>query len=165
MRSLIRSTFDQKCFQSSNLDLSSAHLTIRGQILKIRMNSTILLVDDNAIQAATRKAILERTGCQVILASDGESALETLSNSDFTSTHTVRLIVTDHLMPGMNGPELVREVRRRGFNVPILVLSGLPDAETEYEDMNVAFRLKPFAPDSLIALVQELLCSRMPRSA
>jgi DNA-binding NtrC family response regulator len=129
------------------------------------MNSTLLLVDDDAIQAVTRKAILERTGCQVILASDGEAALEILSNSEFTSTHALRLIVTDHLMPGMNGPQLVQEVRSRGFNIPILVLSGLPDAETEYEEMDVEFRLKPFAPDSLIALVRELLCNRMPRSA
>jgi CheY-like chemotaxis protein len=129
------------------------------------MNPTILLVDDNAIQAATRRAILERTGCRVSLAPDGQSALDMLSGSVNDSSCTICLIVTDHLMPGMNGPELVREVRRQGFNMPIIVLSGLPDADTAYEDLDISFRLKPFAPDSLIALARQLLRECMPRTA
>jgi DNA-binding NtrC family response regulator len=129
------------------------------------MNSTILLVDDNAIQAATRKAILERAGFRVTVAADAYAALELLADPELRQIHPIRLTVTDHLMPSMNGLQLVEEVRRRGFDFPIIVLSGLPDVESAYEDLEVAFRLKPFPPDSLIALARELLCQRMPRTA
>ena len=127
------------------------------------MNSAILLVDDNAIQATTRKAILERASRTVMVATDGQAAINLLAKVE--PPHSIALIVTDHLMPGMNGPELVREVRRSGLTMPIVVLSGLPDAESAYEGLDVTFRLKPFPPDSLIALVQDLLGQRMPRTA
>jgi CheY-like chemotaxis protein len=125
------------------------------------MTSRILLVDDNHIQAATRRAILQRSGREVCLALQGQEALELLAD---TSTN-IGLIITDHLMPVMNGPEFIAEVRQRGFTLPVVVLSGLPDAESAYEGMDVVFRLKPCDPDSLIRLAQELLGGRMRRSA
>jgi CheY-like chemotaxis protein len=127
------------------------------------MTSRILLVDDNHIQSATRRAILEGCGRDVNIAQQGQQALELLNQPD--ATPAIGLIITDHLMPVMSGPEFVAEVRRRGFTLPIIVLSGLPDAESNYEGLDVIFRLKPFDPDSLIRLVQELLGECMRRSA
>jgi CheY-like chemotaxis protein len=115
----------------------------------------ILLVDDNPVQASTRKIILERTGSLVRVATSGIDALSILS--DPAQLQGTRLMITDHLMPGMNGPELVRTLRDRDVNLPILVLSGLPDAELQYEGMDIVFRLKPFHPDALISLVHDLL--------
>src|ERR1700683_2388428 len=125
------------------------------------MTSRILLVDDNHIQSATRRAILEVSGREVCIALEGKRALELLNDPE----NSIGLIVTDHLMPVMSGPEFVAEVRRRGFALPVVVLSGLPGAEFEYEGLDVVFRLQPFDPDSLILLVQELLGERMRRSA
>jgi DNA-binding NtrC family response regulator len=125
------------------------------------MTSRILLVDDNRIQSATRRAILEVSGREVCIALEGTQALALLDDPE----NSIRLIVTDHLMPVMSGPEFVAEVRRRGFTLPVIVLSGLPDAESAYEGLNVVFRLKPLEPDSLIRLVQELLGECMRRSA
>ena len=125
------------------------------------MTSRILLVDDNHIQSATRRAILEVSGREVCIALEGKQALELLNNPE----NAIGLIVTDHLMPVMSGPEFVAEVRRRGFTLPVVVLSGLPDAESAYEGLNVVFRLKPCDPESLIRLVQELLGECMRRSA
>jgi FixJ family two-component response regulator len=68
-------------------------------------------------------------------------------------------------MPVMGGPEFVTELRRRGHTLPVIVLSGLPDAETAYQGLDVVFRLKPFDPESLIRLIQDLLCECMRRSA
>jgi CheY-like chemotaxis protein len=127
------------------------------------MSSVILLVDDDAIQGITRKAILEQTGKRVVVAPSGQAALDLLSSAEMK--HTIGLIVTDHLMPEMNGPELVLEIRRRGCEAPIVVLSGLPGAEKAYEDMNVNFRLKPCPPAALISLVWEMLCKPMSRTA
>jgi CheY-like chemotaxis protein len=127
------------------------------------MTSRILLVDDNHLQSATRRAILEGRGRDVCIAPHGEQALELLEQAE--TSQAIGLIITDHLMPVMSGPEFVAEMRRRGFTLPVIVLSGLPGAESEYEGLDVVFRLKPFDPDSLILLVQELLGEPMRRSA
>jgi CheY-like chemotaxis protein len=127
------------------------------------MSVRILLVDDNHIQSTTRRAILEGAGWEVGLAHEGQEALELLSEPGTGSPFG--LVITDHLMPVMSGPEFVTELRRRGYTLPVIVLSGLPDAEAAYQGLNVVFRPKPFDPDSLIRLVQDLLGECMRRSA
>ena len=127
------------------------------------MSRQILLVDDNAIQATTRRIILEKTGCSIKVSSSAAEALEYLSDpARLTSTG---LIITDHLMPQMNGPELVSLLRDQDVDLPIVVLSGLPDAEQQYDGLNVIFRLKPFPPDSLIELVHEIFQDPLTRTA
>ena len=127
------------------------------------MSSEILLVDDNGIQAATRKAILMRAGRSVSLACDGSEALAMLEEPE--AARRVRLVVTDHLMPGMNGPAFVAQLRLRFPDLPVLVLSGLAEAEDEYADLDVTFRVKPFPPDQLLMLVRSLLNEPMSRTA
>ncbi len=127
------------------------------------MTSRILLVDDNYLQSATRRAILESCGREVLIATNGQHALEFLDDRE--ASNAIGLVVTDHLMPIMGGPEFVAELRGRGYTLPVVVLSGLPDAEAAYAGLDVVFRLKPCDPDSLIQLVQELLGDCMRRSA
>jgi DNA-binding NtrC family response regulator len=127
------------------------------------MSVRILLVDDNDIQSATRRAILECAGREVCIASQGQQALELLDEPG--TGPPIGLVITDHLMPVMSGPEFVAELRRRGYTLPVVVLSGLPDADAAYQGMNVVFRPKPFDPDSLIRLVHDLLGDCMRRSA
>ena len=127
------------------------------------MTVRILLVDDNHIQSATRRAILEGCGREICIALQGQQALELLNDAE--SSNPIRLVITDHLMPVMSGPEFVAELRRQGHTLPVIVLSGLPDAESAYSGLDVVFRLKPFDPESLIRLVEELLGDRMRRSA
>ncbi len=122
----------------------------------------ILLLDDDAVQGATRKSILDRAGHLAVVLSHGMEALNFLQSSE---GYSVRMVVTDHLMPGMNGPEFVRALRKAGYVFPILVLSGYPDAEDEYKSLDVAFRVKPFPPEQLIAIVQYLLSSLERRTA
>jgi CheY-like chemotaxis protein len=127
------------------------------------MSARILLVDDNHIQSATRRAILEGAGREVCIAQQGQEALQRLSDPEISPS--VGLVITDHLMPVMSGPEFVAELRGRGFIMPVIVLSGLPDADAAYQGLDVVFRLKPFDPDSLIRLVQDLLGDCMRRTA
>jgi DNA-binding response OmpR family regulator len=49
--------------------------------------------------------------------------------------------------------------------LPVVVLSGLADAEDEYQDLDVIFRMKPFPPDELLALVRSLLTQPIGRTA
>ncbi len=123
----------------------------------------ILLVDDNLIQATTRRIILEKTGSSIKMAASAQEALDFLADPSHIAT--TGLMITDHLMPNMNGPEMVRRLREQGLDLPVIVLSGLPDAETQYEGLNVMFRLKPFPPDSLIELVHEIFQDPLTRTA
>lgn len=127
------------------------------------MIADILLVDDNCIQATTRKAILARSGRSVAVAGNGHQALMMLEQAG--SVRPVGLVVTDHLMPGMNGPEFIQQVRLSFPDLPVLVLSGLADAEDAYQDLDVIFRVKPFPPDELLGLVRSLLSQPIGRTA
>jgi DNA-binding response OmpR family regulator len=127
------------------------------------MSERILLVDDNHLQSSTRRAILEASGWGVCIGTNGQQALELLGDTE--TSKSIRLVITDHLMPVMTGREFVGELRRRGFTLPVVVLSGFLDAETCYEGLNVVFRLKPFNPVSLIQLVRDLCSESMRRTA
>lgn len=119
------------------------------------MQATILLIDDNAVQAATRQAILKRAGFFVIAVLSPERALEQYRNQEYPAR--INLIITDHIMPGMTGAEFVKAVRSFDPRVPVLVISGLLEAEDEYHDLGVHFRLKPLLPDDLLASTHRLI--------
>jgi CheY-like chemotaxis protein len=129
--------------------------------MTLRMNqpisisaSTVLLVDDNAIQAATRQTILKRAGYSVQTALNPARALEMLQREMISD---VGAVITDHIMPGMNGAEFVRELRKTMPSLPVIVISGMEEAEDEYEELDVRFLLKPLPPDQLIANVRDVL--------
>jgi CheY-like chemotaxis protein len=127
------------------------------------MPDTLLLIDDNAIQAATRQTILKRAGYFVIAALNPQRALEQFQTGEYPPD--VQLVITDHIMPGMSGADFVRELRKLFPKLPVLVISGLEEAEAEYEGMNVLFRLKPLLPDHLLASVQSLIHSHQAEPA
>jgi DNA-binding response OmpR family regulator len=110
----------------------------------------ILLIDDNALQLKVRETVLRQAGLQVSVATTAESALATLR----ALGRQIGLVITDHLMPGCSGSDLVHQLRAFNTWVPVIVLSGLPEAEPEYLGLNVSFRAKPFPPLQLIELVR-----------
>jgi CheY-like chemotaxis protein len=132
--------------------LAQQHNLLHG---KERMSATILLIDDNAVQAATRQTILKRAGYFVIAVLSPQRALEQLRNNDFPES--IDLILTDHLMPAMTGSEFVSQLREFQPNIPVLVISGMAEAEDEYRDLGAEFRLKPLLPDNLLASVHRLI--------
>ena len=119
------------------------------------MPHTLLLIDDNAIQAATRQTILKRAGYFVFAVLSPERALEQLRNNDYPGT--IDLVITDHIMPGMNGAEFVTRLREFAPDLPVLVISGLAEAEDEYSALDVNFRMKPLLPENLLSTVHALL--------
>jgi len=119
------------------------------------MTSNLLLIDDNAVQAATRQTILKRAGYFVIAALNPERALEQIQCGEFPVE--INLVITDHLMPGMSGSRFVVELRRTHPKLPVLVISGLEEAEREYAGLNVTFRQKPLMPDQLLETVRSMV--------
>jgi len=118
--------------------------------------SQVLLVDDSPIQLDIRETILRNAGFRVAIATSAESALVLLR----TASQHVGVVVTDHIMPGTSGVEFVRRLRASDEQMPVIVLSGLPDAELEYEGLDVAFRMKPLPPAELIELVRQRMKSQ-----
>lgn len=116
---------------------------------------TILLIDDNAVQAATRQTILKRAGYDVISVLSPQEALQEFQRNH--ASGAIDLVITDHLMPGMNGSTFVAELRKHSPTLPVLVISGMEEAEEEYAGLNVVFRLKPLLPDNLLASVHTLI--------
>jgi CheY-like chemotaxis protein len=127
-------------------------------VLPENVVATILLIDDNAIQAATRQTILRRAGYFVIAALSPARALEQFRQHEFPGA--IDLVLTDHIMPGMNGSEFVTKLREFSPDVPVLVISGMAEAEETYRGLNVMFRLKPLLPDNLLASVKKLVSSK-----
>ena len=128
------------------------------QQLTLRTASTILLVDDNAIQAVSRQTILRRAGYFVIAALNPGRALEQFHSDEFPTE--ISAVITDHIMPCMNGSEFVTRLREFAPDIPVLVISGMAEAEDEYKNLSVDFRLKPLLPDNLLASVHHLLESK-----
>jgi len=119
------------------------------------MINQVLLLDDNAAQLTMREMVLRKGGIECHVATTALSALALLRGAPGQSK--IGCVVTDHLMPGMDGVEFVRQLRSFNQEIPVIVISGLPDADREYAGLNIIFRLKPCEPEDLIALVQSTL--------
>ena len=117
-----------------------------------------LLLDDNIAQLTVRELVLRKAEIESHVATKGQSALAFLRSEPGLAK--IGVVITDHLMPDMDGVEFVRELRSFNKELPVIVISGLPDADSEYAGLNVIFRVKPCDPEDLITLVKSALDHR-----
>ena len=115
----------------------------------------ILVVDDErAVRESLRRA-LELEGYEIELADDGAQALERLRSEPEPDA-----MVLDVLMPGVDGLEVSRTVRRNGSKLPILMLTARTQVEDRVEGLDAGaddYLTKPFALEELLARVRALL--------
>jgi two-component system, OmpR family, response regulator MprA len=115
----------------------------------------ILVVDDErAVRESLRRA-LELEGYEIELAEDGAQALERLGSDPEPDA-----MVLDVLMPGVDGLEVSRTVRRNGSKLPILMLTARTQVEDRVEGLDAGaddYLTKPFALEELLARVRALL--------
>ncbi len=119
-------------------------------------SAMILVVEDEPVVRAMTRRSLEKAGYLVLEAADGRHALALMN----TEPGRVSLIVTDVVMAGLNGGELVRTLRASHPSVPVIYMSGYPGDDVERRGLvpeGAIFLQKPFTPDSLVAKVRELL--------
>jgi two-component system response regulator MprA len=120
----------------------------------------ILVVDDErAVRDSLRRA-LELQGYEVELASGGAEALELLSENGQPD-----VIVLDILMPGVDGLEVCRQLRRRGSGVPVLMLTARDAVGDRVEGLDAGaddYVVKPFALEELLARIRALLRRTLP---
>jgi CheY-like chemotaxis protein len=114
------------------------------------MGPTILVVDDEAIARAYMERALKQEGYKVILASDGEEALRTLT----TTNQKIAMIITDLVMPGMGGHAFAIEVAQLSSPPPLLYISAYEKPQGE---MAKRFLQKPFSIAELTTAVRQML--------
>ena len=110
---------------------------------------TALLVDDEDLVRMVTADMLSDLGYAVIEVASGEEALRLI-----TSGARFDLLVTDHLMPGISGTDLAREIRSAKLDTPVLLVSGY--AESEGVDPDLLRLTKPFRKDDLAARLAQL---------
>lgn len=118
----------------------------------------ILVIDDNPMQLSVREAVLRDAGFSVVTAESAEQALTFLRDSKASAG--LRVILTDHVLPGAMGDAFVRELRDFSPCVPVLVITGMDEAEPQYAGLGVTFLHKPCAPEDLIAEVRKAVTRR-----
>lgn len=110
----------------------------------------VLVIDDNPVQLSIREAVLRDAGFVVSIATTGPGALALLK----TATTPFHVIVTDHVMPKVSGADFVRSLRKIDPRIPVLVVTGMPDIESDYDGLDVVVKQKPLPPQELIDLVK-----------
>ena len=111
----------------------------------------ILVVEDDAAIRESVAAVLELDGYHVRTAADGAEALWAME------AQTPSLVILDLVMPGLDGPAFAAEVRSRGLDPPILVMSASHDPERAAREIGADGAMaKPFNINDLLAKVEQL---------
>lgn len=120
-------------------------------------DGTLLLVDDDDAVRRVLARMLRGSGYLVHDYSSGESAVE------FVRCHAgpIDLLVTDTVLPGMNGVEAAEAIRRLRPTLPVLQMSGYTQGQVRPEDADCTFHFiaKPFRGDQLVRCVRAIIGS------
>jgi CheY-like chemotaxis protein len=132
--------------------------TLSGQRSRFRLQSmmySILLVDDEPEILAAWRLILESEGYEVSCASNGAEALACVI------AHVPDLVVTDWMMPIMDGAELCRRLKAMplSVNVPILVHTAVPPSDSDAQYCSACL-LKPSGADLFLTTIAQLCAPR-----
>ena len=114
----------------------------------------VLVVDDEPVVGDAVRLVLEDAGLRVARARDGESAL---AHPAFAEC---RMVLCDVLLPGMSGLDVLRAMRERRPNLPIVIITGYATAGTADRTLEAgasAFLAKPFDDRELLELVRRVL--------
>jgi signal transduction histidine kinase/CheY-like chemotaxis protein len=117
-------------------------------------NKIIMLADDEEMLSDILGEMLETYGYYVVKVKSSEEVIQVL-----TEEIKVDLLIIDYNMPQMNGLECVAELRKRNFNMPVILSSGslsFEDADLEKVKINSKL-LKPYEFETMLKTIQELL--------
>jgi CheY-like chemotaxis protein len=120
----------------------------------------ILVVDDEAEVRDVIKLQLEQKGLHVLEAVDGQNAIDILKSGD--NMVNVGVILCDIRMPKVNGVECIQFLREQAPGIPIVVVTGYPDAElaTDLLEKGVKeYLVKPVQKEKLLAVVEEQIAA------
>jgi CheY-like chemotaxis protein len=113
--------------------------------------ATTLVVDDESMVRMLVRRMLEPEVCAVVEAEDGESALRLIEQGQ----PQIDVVLTDLVMPGIDGFDLVTVLSRHRPDLPVVCMSGFASASRD--QLTVPFVAKPFSLESLRAAVEPVL--------
>ena len=155
-----------KPFTPSNLldAMENPHGTLNREVNHINnfnkkdlfKNISILVVEDNIVNQDIAKNLLEKVGCKVSLAGNGQDAVNALRQSDFD------LVFMDIQMPVLDGFEATKEIRKFNTHVPIIAMTAHAmneDHEKSLESGMNAHITKPVKTETLYSTIQEYIHS------
>ncbi len=118
----------------------------------------VLLVEDEDTVRAVAQRALARQGFEVVTAADGEEGFETLTREIAAGTE-FDIVVSDVVMPGMDGPAMAREIRKERPALPVLFMSGYAEEQLrrDIDIPNMHFLAKPFSVAQIVAAVEDVL--------
>jgi two-component system cell cycle sensor histidine kinase/response regulator CckA len=129
---------------------------VRARAADLTGQGTILLVEDEeGLRALNARGLISR-GYTVLEAANGVEAMAVLEKNG----NTVDLVVSDVVMPEMDGPTLLKEMRQRNPELKIIFVSGYAEEAFEKslpENEQFAFLPKPFTLKQLVAAVKETM--------
>jgi CheY-like chemotaxis protein len=127
----------------------------------VAIQRSILIVDDEFGLAEMLREMLGEKGYDVCLASNGQLALEIMGE------RTVDLVITDVMMPVMDGPELSTAVRRSEIHrhIPIVLMTSLPSPPGDASGLYDAILRKPFTPELLLSTIDACFSMSGPHPA
>lgn len=116
---------------------------------------TILVVEDDPLQAFLTMAVLGRQLGEVRRATDAADALCLVEQPEFASK--LGMVISGHDTQGISGPAFVAELHTRMPRLPVLVLGNREAEPGKYTDQPVAFLRRPFAPEKMLSMTREML--------
>ena len=119
------------------------------------MAKRVLVVDDDPTQRRLIQAVLEREGFGVSQADGGDSAIDQL-----ISGVSPDVVILDLVMPGTPGIEVLKDMRARGFDMPVIVLTATGGVDTVVKAMQAGaqdFFIKPASPERIVISIQNAL--------
>jgi DNA-binding NtrC family response regulator len=125
------------------------HGNFPGGQLKSVMTGSILIVDDDPVQRRLLEAAVTKFGHSAIVTDGGEAGLEAL---DGPGARDVSAVILDLVMPGLDGIGVLKAMRERGINIPVIVQTAQGGIETVVSAMRHGafdFVVKPASPDRL----------------
>jgi len=117
--------------------------------------ATILLVDDDPLQAFARKSILEKRFHDVQRVADASEALCLVEQPHFAGK--LGLVISGLQMPGISGPAFVAELHSRMPSLPVLVLGSSSEAPADYSGEGIRFLHTPYANEEMLSIASQML--------
>ena len=117
----------------------------------------VLVIEDDEVTAREIVAELTTHGMSVDWVADGRGGLDQAAGRGYD------MITLDRMLPGMDGIDIVVELRRHGVQTPVLMISALSDVDERVHGLRAGgddYLTKPFAPDEMVARVEVLLRRR-----
>ena len=136
---------------------------MRGRARHPGPMTTILIVDDDPLQASLLMSLLGRQFGNVCRVNDAAEALCLIEQPEFATK--LSLVITGHHMTGIGGPAFVAELHARKPDLPVLVLSANGAGPSDYKDERVVFLPRPFGGDKILAVTNRILSDRKPAVA